>query len=137
MRYKLFALLILIALLFSACAQATPEPPAAEPPAVEPPAAEPPAAEPPAAEPPTSQEQVTLTMGSWRVDDIEQMNRILSAFNEQYPHISINFDPTNPPDYNAVLRTQLEGGTAPDLFYLRSRVFTGCLAPTGERTPGW
>jgi raffinose/stachyose/melibiose transport system substrate-binding protein len=115
MRYKMLFLLIVFALVFGACAQATPEPPAAEPPAAEPPAAEPPAAEPPAA-----QEQVNLTMGSWRVDDIEQMNRILNAFSQQYPHIRITFDPTNPPDYNAVLRTQLEGGTAPDLFYLRS-----------------
>jgi raffinose/stachyose/melibiose transport system substrate-binding protein len=115
MRNKLLSMLILLALLFSACAQATPEAPA-----VDTPAAEPPAAETPEVVPPGSEEQVTLNMGSWRVDDIEQMNRIFSAFTEQYPNITINFDPTNPPDYNAVLRTQLEGGTAPDLFYLRS-----------------
>lgn len=65
-------------------------------------------------------EAVTLTMGSWRVDDVEQMNRILGAFNAEHPNIQIEFDPTNPPEYNATLRTQLEGGTAPDLFYLRS-----------------
>jgi ABC-type glycerol-3-phosphate transport system substrate-binding protein len=134
MRYKLLFLLILVAMVFSACAQATPEPTPVPPPAAEPPAAEPPPAEPaptqppaepaptqpPAAEPPPAQEQVTLTMGSWRVDDVAQMNTILDAFSAQYPNITINFDPTNPPDYNAVLRTQLEGGTAPDLFYLRS-----------------
>jgi raffinose/stachyose/melibiose transport system substrate-binding protein len=143
MRYKLLCLLILVALLFSACAQGTPELPAAETQPVEPPDAETPAEEPPTgetppAEPPVSQEQVTLTMGSWRVDDIEQMNRILSAFSEQYPNITINFDPTNPPDYNAVLRTQLEGNTAPDLFYLRSfstsrQLFTeGFLEPLDD-----
>jgi raffinose/stachyose/melibiose transport system substrate-binding protein len=134
MRYKLLFLLILVAMVFSACAQATPEPTPVPPPAAEPPAAEPPPAEPaptqppaepaptqpPAAEPPPAQEQVTLTMGSWRVDDVAQINTILDAFSAQYPNITINFDPTNPPDYNAVLRTQLSGGTAPDLFYLRS-----------------
>ena len=65
-------------------------------------------------------EEVALTMGSWRVDDVAQMENILAAFNEAHPNITVNFDPTNPPDYNAVLRTQLEGGLAPDLFYLRS-----------------
>ena len=63
---------------------------------------------------------VELTMGSWRVDDVAQMEAILAAFNAAYPDITIKFDPTNPPDYNATLRTQLEGGTGPDLFYLRS-----------------
>lgn len=67
-----------------------------------------------------AQEPVTLTMGSWRVDDVTQMQVILDAFSAQHPEITIVFDPTNPPDYNATLRTQLEGGTGPDLFYLRS-----------------
>lgn len=65
-------------------------------------------------------EAVTLTMGSWRVDDVKQIKKICDAFSRKYPDIRIKFDPTNPPEYNAVLRTQLEGGTAPDLFYLRS-----------------
>jgi raffinose/stachyose/melibiose transport system substrate-binding protein len=44
----------------------------------------------------------------------------LDAFHAENPNITINFDPTNPPDYNATLRTQLETGTAPDLFFVRS-----------------
>ncbi len=69
---------------------------------------------------PASGEAVELTIGSWRTDDVEQMNKILAKFHEENPNITVKFDPTNPPDYNATLRTQLEGGTAPDLFYLRS-----------------
>ena len=69
---------------------------------------------------PASGEAVELTMGSWRTDDVEQMNTILAKFHEENPNITVKFDPTNPPDYNATLRTQLEGGTGPDLFYLRS-----------------
>lgn len=65
-------------------------------------------------------EEVTLTLGSWRVDDVDQMTQILDAFQEEHPNITVLFDPTNPPDYNATLRTQLEGGNAPELFYLRS-----------------
>ncbi|NNG02260.1 MAG: carbohydrate ABC transporter substrate-binding protein [Desulfobacteraceae bacterium] len=67
-----------------------------------------------------SAKTVTLTLGSWRVDDVDQVNRIIAAFNAKHPDIRIKFQPTNPPEYNATLRTQLEGGTAPDLFYLRS-----------------
>jgi raffinose/stachyose/melibiose transport system substrate-binding protein len=67
-----------------------------------------------------SAETVTLTLGSWRVDDVEQVNRLLDAFHKSHPDIRIRFNPTNPPDYNAVLRTQLTGGTGPDLMYVRS-----------------
>lgn len=63
---------------------------------------------------------VTLTLGSWRTDDVEAMGHILDAFHARYPHITVEFTPTDPPDYNEVLRGQLEDGTAPDLFYLRS-----------------
>lgn len=67
-----------------------------------------------------AQEQVTLTMGSWRPDDAPQMNRILDVFHAQHPNITITYDATTPPEYDAVLRSQLEQGTGPDVFYLRS-----------------
>lgn len=82
--------------------------------------------------------EIALTMGSWRVDDVAQMQVILDAFHAAHPNITITFDPTNPPDYNATLRTQLEGGTAPDLFYLRSYATSrqlfeeGYLEPLGD-----
>ena len=72
------------------------------------------------ATPAEEKKEVLLTMGSWRTDDVEQMNRILAKFHEKYPNITIKFDPTSAPEYNAVLQAQLEGETAPDLFYLRS-----------------
>lgn len=78
-----------------------------------------PTAAPTTAPTPTPKE-VVLTMGSWRPDDVEQMNRILAQFHELHPNIVIRFDPTSPPDYDAALEAQLAGGTAPDLFYLRS-----------------
>lgn len=80
-------------------------------------------------------EPVTLTMGSWRVDDVAQMQVLLDAFSAIYPNITINFDPTNPPDYNATLRTQLEGGTGPDLFYLRSYATSRQLFEEGFLAP--
>ncbi len=119
MRTKLFVFLMLVSIVLSACGgQATPAP--AEPqqpaPTQAPAATKAPVAteEAPAAEP------VALTLGSWRVDDVDAWAAITEAFNQEYPNITVKFDPTNPPDYNATLRTQLETGTGPDLFFVRS-----------------
>lgn len=65
-------------------------------------------------------DQVNLTMGSWRADDVEAMNNLLDAYKEVAPNVEIEFKPTNPADYNATLRLQLESGTGPDLMYARS-----------------
>jgi raffinose/stachyose/melibiose transport system substrate-binding protein len=83
----------------------------------------------------TPRQEVVLTMGSWRPDDVEQMNRILAQFHEKYPNITINFSATNPPEYNAVLEAQLSGGTAPDLFYLRSYAVSRGLFEQGYLDP--
>lgn len=89
-------------------------------------------------QPTSPSKDVVLTMGSWRPDDVEQMNRILAAFHDQYPNITVEFTSINPPEYNEVLETQLKGGTAPDLFYLRSYAVSrglfeqGFLEPLGD-----
>lgn len=72
------------------------------------------------ATPAASAEKVSLRMGSWRTDDVEQMNNLLSVYKKKAPNVTIEFQPTNPPDYNATLRLQLESGTGPDLMYSRS-----------------
>ncbi len=113
-----FLILMLIGVLVAACGTpATPQPPTATPKPTEPPKA------------------VVLTMGSWRTDDVEQMNRILARFHARYPNITIKFTPTNAPDYNAVLEAQLKGGTAPDLFYLRSYAVSRKLYEQGYLEP--
>jgi raffinose/stachyose/melibiose transport system substrate-binding protein len=63
---------------------------------------------------------IVLTMGSWRADDMVQMNQLLAEYRKLKPNVEIRFQPTNPPDYNATLRLQLDGGTGPDLMYARS-----------------
>ena len=65
-------------------------------------------------------EPVELRMGSWRADDVAQMNNLLAEYKKIVPHVTIVFQPINPPEYNATLRTQLESGTGPDLMYARS-----------------
>jgi raffinose/stachyose/melibiose transport system substrate-binding protein len=59
-------------------------------------------------------------MGSWRADDVAQVNKLLAEYKKIKPDVEIQFRPTNPPDYNATLRLQLESGTGPDLMYARS-----------------
>jgi len=63
--------------------------------------------------------EVSLIMGSWRADDVEQMNNLLAVYKEK-TGVDIIFQPTTPSEYNATLRLQLEGGTGPDLMYARS-----------------
>ena len=61
-----------------------------------------------------------ITLGSWRTDDVAKWTNIIAAFNKANPAIAVKFDPTNPPDYNATLRLQLENGNGPDLYFSRS-----------------
>lgn len=135
-RWITLVVLLVASLILTACAQPTAQAPAAEateapaPAATEAPAAEateapaPVATEAPAAAteaPAAAEEVVTLTFGNWRPDDVKQMQVILDEFNKEYPNIVIKFDPTNPPDYDAAVRTQMESGTGADLYYLRSK----------------
>ena len=64
-------------------------------------------------------EQVTLTMGSWRTDDAEQVAALMAKY-EELSGVKIVFEPTTSTQYNATLRLQLDNGTGPDLFYSRS-----------------
>lgn len=72
-------------------------------------------------------EKVTLTIESWRNDDLAiWQDVIIPAFNKQYPDIEVIFAPTAPAEYNGVLNTKLEGGTAGDL--ITCRPFDASLA---------
>ena len=64
-------------------------------------------------------EGVELKLGSWRTDDVEQVNALLAKY-EELTGVKITFDPTTPTEYNATLRMQLDNGEGPDLFYSRS-----------------
>jgi raffinose/stachyose/melibiose transport system substrate-binding protein len=65
-------------------------------------------------------EEVTLTIESWRNDDLTIWeDTIIPAFEAQHPNIKVVFAPTAPAEYNGVLNTKLEGGTAGDLITCR------------------
>ncbi|MDX2140445.1 MAG: ABC transporter substrate-binding protein [Chloroflexota bacterium] len=74
-----------------------------------------------------AQDTVTLTIESWRNDDLTIWeDTILPVFEAQYPNIDVVFAPTAPTEYNAALNTKLEGGTAGDL--ITCRPFDASLA---------
>ena len=99
--FVFLSLLVAVAMILSACGtQATPTESAAEPPAQE--------------------EVVTITIESWRNDDLTVwQDTIIPAFEAKNPGIKVLFAPSTPAEYNGVLNTKLEGGTAGDLITCR------------------
>src|SRR5215211_3081056 len=74
-----------------------------------------------------SGDKVTLTIESWRNDDLSiWQDKIIPAFEAKNPDIHVVFAPTAPTEYNAALNTKLEGGTAGDL--VTCRPFDASLA---------
>src|SRR5512138_782775 len=67
-----------------------------------------------------SGEKVTLTLTSWRTEDIERMNRVNALFTATHPNIVINFQPINDTEYDANMRAGLQTGTGADIIFLRS-----------------
>lgn len=62
----------------------------------------------------------TLLIESWRNDDLTiWQDTIIPAFNAHYPNIEVTFAPSPPADYNGILGSKLESGTAGDLITCR------------------
>ena len=115
-KYTIFSLLIALALILASCS--TPAAPTSPPAAGE--ATQPPAAGQPTQAPAAGGEKVTLTIESWRNDDLTiWQDTIIPAFEAKNPNIHVVFAPTAPAEYNGVLNTKLEGGTAGDLITCR------------------
>ena len=74
-----------------------------------------------------SAQEVTLTIESWRNDDLLLwQDVIIPAFEAENPGISIEFTPSAPAEYNAVLNSKLDAGSAGDL--ITCRPFDASLA---------
>ena len=125
-KFLILTLVFVLAVLLAACGGAQPtQAPAAAP--TEAPAAEATAAPAEEATAAPAGEKVTLTIESWRNDDLTiWQDTIIPAFNKHYPDIEVVFAPTAPAEYNGVLNTKLEGGAAGDL--ITCRPFDASLA---------
>ncbi|OIQ28901.1 MAG: sugar ABC transporter substrate-binding protein [Alphaproteobacteria bacterium MedPE-SWcel] len=65
-------------------------------------------------------EDVTLTVESWRNDDLTLwQDKIIPAFEASHPGIKVKFTPSAPTEYNAVLNSKLDAGSAGDLITCR------------------
>lgn len=74
-----------------------------------------------------SAQDVTLTIESWRNDDLVLwQDVIIPAFEAQHPGINVEFTPSAPAEYNAVLNSKLDAGSAGDL--ITCRPFDASLA---------
>jgi raffinose/stachyose/melibiose transport system substrate-binding protein len=63
---------------------------------------------------------VTLNIESWRNDDLTIWQQtIIPAFEAAHPGIKLQFNPSAPAEYNAVLNSKLEAGSAGDLITCR------------------
>ncbi|SMO65458.1 ABC transporter substrate-binding protein [Ruegeria faecimaris] len=72
-------------------------------------------------------EDVTLTIESWRNDDLTLwQDQIIPAFEAKHPGIKVQFTPSAPAEYNAVLNSKLDAGSAGDL--ITCRPFDASLA---------
>ena len=72
-------------------------------------------------------QDATLTIESWRNDDLTLwQDQIIPAFEAANPGIKVNFTPSAPAEYNAVLNSKLGAGSAGDL--ITCRPFDASLA---------
>jgi raffinose/stachyose/melibiose transport system substrate-binding protein len=72
-------------------------------------------------------QDVTLTIESWRNDDLTLwQQQIIPAFEAAHPGIKVQFTPSAPAEYNAVLNSKLDAGSAGDL--ITCRPFDASLA---------
>ncbi|MGJ8625930.1 MAG: ABC transporter substrate-binding protein [Sulfitobacter sp.] len=72
-------------------------------------------------------EDVTLTIESWRNDDLAiWQDKIIPAFEAENPGIKVKFTPSAPAEYNAVLNSKLDAGSAGDI--ITCRPFDASLA---------
>ena len=69
---------------------------------------------------PAFAQDVTLTIESWRNDDLSiWQDKIIPAFEAANPGIKLNFAPMQPTEYNAALNSKLDGGSAGDIVTCR------------------
>jgi raffinose/stachyose/melibiose transport system substrate-binding protein len=69
---------------------------------------------------PALAQETTLTIESWRNDDLTiWQDTIIPAFEAAHPDISVTFAPSAPTEYNAALNAKLEAGSAGDLITCR------------------
>jgi raffinose/stachyose/melibiose transport system substrate-binding protein len=83
-----------------------------------------------------SAQDVTLTIESWRNDDLAiWQDQIIPAFEAAHPGIKVQFTPSAPTEYNAALNSKLEAGSAGDIITCRPFDASLALYDAGHLAP--
>jgi len=81
-------------------------------------------------------QDATLTIESWRNDDLEiWQSKIIPAFEAKHPGIKVKFTPSAPAEYNGVLNSKLDAGSAGDLITCRPFDASLALHEAGHLAP--
>jgi raffinose/stachyose/melibiose transport system substrate-binding protein len=120
-KLRALGLLGITALVLAGCAPATQEPTATAP------------ASPGATAEPV--EPVTLTMWSWRTEDVDAYNKIFDVYEAANPGVTVEFEAFLNTEYNQILATGLEGSGGPDLAMVRAYGGVQGLIEAGQLLP--
>jgi multiple sugar transport system substrate-binding protein len=136
-RFFLFSTLLVLSLLFAACAPQQGETTAEPGAGVETPGAPVETQEPapPEAEagdcPLPAEEGATITFSGWGDETEQQIYRdSIQRFQAVCPQVTVNYEPI-PADFQTKLKAAMAGGTAPDVFYVDDQLMTA-FAPSGQ-----
>ncbi|GAA2543830.1 extracellular solute-binding protein [Microbacterium mitrae] len=89
-----------------------------------------------------SAEEVTLTVWSWRTEDIEKYNKIFDVYEEAHPGVTVEFEAFQNTEYNQILTTGLAGSDGPDIPMVRAygqlqpNIQAGQLEPIDGKVEG-
>jgi raffinose/stachyose/melibiose transport system substrate-binding protein len=75
---------------------------------------------------------VTLSVWSWRPEDAAVYRQIFAKFHESHPHIQVDFKPYKSTEYNPILSTGLSQAGGPDVAQLRSYGLIQPLIQAGD-----
>ncbi|ODT12959.1 MAG: sugar ABC transporter substrate-binding protein [Kaistia sp. SCN 65-12] len=84
---------------------------------------------------PAFAEDVTLTIESWRNDDLSiWQEKLIPAFEAKNPGIKVVFSPLAPTEYNAAINAKLDAGSAGDLITCRPFDLSLAMYQKGQLT---
>lgn len=82
-----------------------------------------------------SGEEATVTVWSWRTEDVAAYERIFDAFEEEHPNITVEFEAFKNTEYNQLLTTGLAADGGPDVAQLRAYGQLQPLIESGNLLP--
>ena len=138
MKRKMFlSMLVLVAMLFTACApKATPTPVPATPKPAAPTATPKPVEKPPTPGgcPLAVEDGATIVFSGWGDETEQNIYRdSIARFSKVCPDVTVDFQPI-PADFQTTIKARMAGGTAPDVFYVDDQLMAA-FGPTGQLLP--